>query len=45
MFGKRAEGVAVKSPAVQAAPRKVDAKDTKDTSSKMDASAIGRHAS
>jgi len=30
MFGKRAEGAAVKSPAVQATPRKVEAKDTND---------------
>jgi len=33
MFGKRAEGAAVKSPAVQAAPRKVDAKKTNEAPS------------
>jgi len=38
MFGKRAEGAAINSPAVQAAPRKVDAKDTKDVPSHSNAS-------
>jgi len=39
MFGKRAEGAAVKSPAVQAAPRKVEAKETNDASTQSNVSA------